>query len=298
MLEVADYNNSSMPNSLTEHVPARLRAVSSRQNPQVKQLREAFAQGRSVDGLCAVEGIRLIEEAIRSRLKLHALFVRESAQAKSERILDQLGKHAEALLLPDSVFDSAVLTEHPQGLAALVRVREHTLESALAATPAMVIVAAGIQDPGNFGALIRSAEAFGATVVVAAEGTVNQWSPKTVRASAGSIFRLPVVKAAAEDLLAQLRERDIVTLALTTPHGEGIFGDGSSPRSPRRLQDADLKRPCALIVGNEGAGVARELLSQIGEFVAIPQRRVESLNAGVAASIALYEARRQRSAIP
>ena len=287
-----------MANGLTEHVPARLRAVSSRQNPQVKQLREAFAQGRPVDGMCAVEGIRLIEEAIRSGVKLHALFVRESAQARSERILDQLSKHAEALLLPDSVFDSAVLTEHPQGLAALVKVREHTLESALAAAPAMVVVAAAIQDPGNLGTLIRSAEAFGATVVVATEGTVSQWSPKTVRASAGSIFRLPVVKAAAEDLLAQLRERDIVTLALTTPHGEGTFGDGSSPRSPRRLQDADLKRPCALIVGNEGAGVARELLSRIGEFLAIPQSRVESLNAGVAASIALYEAQRQRSATP
>ena len=286
-----------MGESLTERIPGRLRAISSRQNPLVKLLREAFAQGRAVDGMCAVEGVRLIEEAIRSSLKVHALFVRESAQTKSERILDQLSKHAEALLLPETVFDSAVVTEHPQGIAALVKVREQTLESALAAMPAMVVVAAGIQDPGNFGTLIRSAEAFGVTAVVGIEGTVNQWSPKTARASAGSIFRLPVVKAATDDLMGRLRAQSVATIALTTPHADGTFGDGSNPRSPRRLQDSDLTRQCALFVGNEGAGLARELLSKIEEFVAIPQSRVESLNAGVAASIALYEAQRQRSAM-
>jgi TrmH family RNA methyltransferase len=290
---------AGMPNSISERNADRIRAVSSRQNPLVKQLRQAFMQGQAVDGMCAVEGLRLIEEAIRSSLKLHALFIRESSQAKAERILGQLSKHAEAVLLPDSVFDSAVLTEHPQGIAALVKVQEHDLESALTPMPALVTVAAGVQDPGNFGTLIRSAEAFGATAVIGTEGTVNQWSPKTVRASAGSIFRLPVAKSTLEELITQLRSRPIAILALTTPHSEGEgFGDGSNSRAPRRLQDADLKRPCALFVGNEGAGLSREIMREIEEFVAIPQARVESLNAGVAASIALYEAQRQRSARP
>lgn len=285
-----------MANSVSERVPERLRAVSSSQNPLVKQLREAFSKGYAVEGMCAVEGIRLIEEAIRSSLKVHALFIRESSQAQAGRILDQLSKHAEALLLPDGVFDGAVLTEHPQGIAALVKIREHTLESALAIDPAMIIVAAGVQDPGNFGTLIRSAEAFGATAAVGTEGTVNHWNPKTVRASAGSIFRLPVLKTPSDELIAALRARGIAALALTTPQAEGRgFGDGSTPRSPRRLQDTDLTRPCTLFVGNEGAGLSRELLAKIDEFVAIPQARVESLNAGIAASIALYEAQRQRS---
>jgi TrmH family RNA methyltransferase len=171
------------------------------------------------------------------------------------------------------------------------------LESALATIPALIVIAAGIQDPGNFGTLIRSAEAFGATAVIGAEGTVNQWSPKTVRASAGSIFRLPVVKSNSEELITQLRAGDIATLALSTPQSrEAQFGDGTSPRSSRRLQDSDLTRACALFVGNEGAGLPRELITQIDEFLSIPQARVESLNAGVAASIALYEAQRQRSA--
>ena len=271
----------------------------SRQNALVKELRQAFAHGQAVDGMCAVEGLRMVEEAIRSRLKLHALFIRESSQAKAQRILDQLTKGADAVVLPDDVFDSAVLTEHPQGIAALIKIGEQDFDTALAVVPALVVVAAAIQDPGNFGTLIRSAEAFGATAVVGTEGTVNPWNPKTVRASAGSIFRLPLLKTQSDLLVPKFRAREIRTLALVAPPREGDQrqGDGSSAHAAQRLQDADLTRPCALIVGNEGAGVPREFLREIDEFISIPQVRVESLNAGVAASIALYEAQRQRSAI-
>jgi len=274
----------------------RVRSVASSQNRLVKELRQAFSQGQAVGGFCAVAGLRLIEEAIRSRLKLQALFIRESAQAKAQRILDQLSKHADAILLPDKVFDSAVLTEHPQGIAALVKIREHDLSSALIPQPALTIVAAAIQDPGNFGTLIRSAEAFGATAVIGVQGTVSQWNPKTVRASAGSIFRLPACKTTAEELLPELRARDIRCLALIAPHADSVAAsaDGATARSPLRLQDADLTGPCALFVGNEGAGLPRELLRDMDQFITIPQTRVESLNAGVAASIALYEAQRQR----
>jgi TrmH family RNA methyltransferase len=263
----------------------------------VKKLREAFAQGTSAEGFCAVEGIRLIEEAIRSRLKVHALFVRQSAQARAERILDQLSKHAEALLLPNDLFDSAAITEHPQGIAALVQTPHFDLEAALAAQPALVVVAAGIQDPGNLGTLIRSAEAFGASPVISIEGTVSQWNSKVIRASAGSVFRLPVVKTRSDELIAGLRARDISAIALVAPRIQDAEGfDGSTPQKPLRLHNADLTRACALFAGNEGAGIPRELISEMDAFVAIPQVRVESLNAGVAASIALYEAQRQRSA--
>ena len=288
-----------MSEVISERGP-RLRPVTSRQNSLVKELRQAFAQGQAVGGMCAVEGMRLIEEAIRSRLKLHALFIRESSKPKADRILDQLSKRAEALLLPDSVFDSAVLTEHPQGIAALVKIQEHNLDLALRAASTLVVVAAGIQDPGNFGTLVRSAEAFGANAVIGIEGTVNHWNPKTIRASAGSIFRLPVLKSSAEELIQILRARDIRLLGLVAPpaNGSAESGDGTSPRSPRLIQDTNLARACALVVGNEGAGVPRDLTRSVDEFVAIPQARVESLNAGVAASIALYEAQRQRRAQP
>src|SRR5690242_14043317 len=254
----------------------RLRAISSRQNALVKKLREAFAQGRSVEGFCAVEGIRLIEEAIRSRLKVHALFVRQSAQARAERILDQLSKHAEALLLPNDVFDSAVVTEHPQGIAALLQMPHFDLQTALAPHPALVVVAAGVQDPGNLGTLIRSAEAFGATCVISIEGTVSHWNSKVIRASAGSVFRLAVVKIHAQELASELKKREIAALALVAPRGGGASEDfdGSTPQRPRRLQEANLARACALFAGNEGAGIPRELISLMDEFVAIPQVRV------------------------
>jgi RNA methyltransferase, TrmH family len=285
---------------ISEASSARLRPVTSLQNALVKALREAFTKGTTVEGLCALEGTRLIEEAIRSSLKVHAVFIRGSAQNKAQRILDQLGKRAESVLLPDSVFDSAVLTEHPQGIAALVKTPEHDLEAALGKAPALVVIAAGIQDPGNFGTLVRSAEAFGATALVGIEGTVNPWNPKAVRASAGSVFRLAVTKTKSDELFSALRSRQIIGLALMPPRSvnDEAIRDGSNPRSPRLLQDADLTRTCALFVGSEGTGLPRELISQIEEFVAIPQARVESLNAAVAASIALYEAQRQRSSKP
>jgi len=281
---------------MPELASTRLRPISSAQNALVKVLRQAFSQGQAIDGLCAVEGIRLIEEALRSRLKVQTLFVAESAQPKALRVLDQLTKRADAILLPDRIFDSAVLTEHPQGIAALIKAPEYHLHSTFSPEPTLLVVAAAIQDPGNLGTLIRSAEAFGATGVIGIEGTVNHWNPKTVRASAGSIFREPVLKTSTDELMTELRNRQTRTLALVAPHGDGDAGDGSSPRSPLPLHKAELATTCALIVGNEGAGIPRGLLPEIDQFVAIPQSRVESLNAGVAASIALYEAQRQRSA--
>jgi tRNA C32,U32 (ribose-2'-O)-methylase TrmJ len=112
------------------------------------------------------------------------------------------------------------------------------------------------------------------------------------------MFRLPVMKAQTQELLAQLRTRQIRGLALVAPHGgdHSLPGNGSSPRAPKRLQDTDLTTGCVLFVGNEGSGLPRDLLRDVQEFVTIPQTSVESLNAGVAASIALYEAKRQRSA--
>jgi RNA methyltransferase, TrmH family len=272
-----------------------MRPVSSRQNALVKKLREAFTEASTVDGLCAIEGIRLIEEALRSRLKVHALFVRESAQTRAERLLDQLSKHAEVLLLPNDIFDSAVLTEHPQGIAGLIQAPAPDLESTLSAAPALAVIAAGVQDPGNLGTLIRSAEAFGASAVITIEGTVSQWNAKVVRAAAGSLFRLPVLRTRSEDLLVHLRSRTIAILGLVAPRGaQAEDPDGKSPQNPIPLHAADLTRSCALFIGNEGAGIPRELISSLDEFIAIPQTRVESLNAGVAASIALYEGQRQR----
>lgn len=262
----------------------RLRRVSSRQNPLIKDLRRAFQQGEPTDdGHAAIESVHLIEEAIRSGLRFRAVFFSHSGQARAERLLPQLSAHVETLLLPDDVFQSAVATETPQGVAALVRLKQHELSDVLAAPEPLVVVCAGVQDPGNLGTIIRSAEAFEAGgILLLGEGTVSPFNPKVVRASAGSIFRLPVIRLELRPALETLRERGLRLLATSSHKGTPV-------------DEAALTGPVALFIGNEGAGLPREILRQIEETVVIPHSaRVESLNAGVAASVILYEAARQR----
>src|SRR5262249_39243882 len=141
----------------------RLRTVSSHQNSLVKELRQAFVQSEpTVDGCIAAEGLHIVEEALRSGLRPKAGFFSQSARSRAERLLPQLGAKVEALVLPDRVFASAVNTEHPQGVAALIKVRNHQLEEVVGGPESLVLVCAGLQDPGNLGTIIRSAEAFGA----------------------------------------------------------------------------------------------------------------------------------------
>jgi TrmH family RNA methyltransferase len=146
----------------------------------------------------------------------------------------------------------------------------------------MILVAAGVQDPGNLGTIIRSGEAFGASGVLLAEHTVAHLNPKVVRASAGSVFRLPVVRVEIEAAIAMLRERGLRLLATSSHKGTA-------------LDKVGFQHPLAVFIGSEGSGLPRRAMAQMDEVIAIPHaERVESLNAGVAASIVLYEAARQR----
>jgi RNA methyltransferase, TrmH family len=268
----------------------RLRPVSSRQNALVKDLRKAFSQAELTrDGFMAVEGVRLIEEAIRSGLRFQAVFFSESGRAHSTRLLPQIAGHAEALLLSDDVFAGAVATEKPQGVAALVKPRTSRLEDILegvaqAPENALMIGLSGVQDPGNLGTVIRSAEAFAARAVLLGENTVSQFNAKVIRASAGSVFREPVVRAALAEALPALKE-----------HGMRVLATSSHKGKP--LDEADLSGPVAVLIGSEGAGLPQAILAQADTLISIPHSsRVESLNAGIAASIVLYEAARQRKA--
>lgn len=266
----------------------RLRRIEGRHNALVKELRQAFARAeRTEAGDCAIEGLRIAEEAIRSGLKFRAFFFRESARSLAERLLPQIGAHVETLLLPDKVFDGAVPSEAPQGVAALVRLREFSLDDVLERLqigPMVVVV--GLQDPGNLGTILRSAEAFGSAGVVLGEGTVSPFNSKVIRASAGSIFRLPAVLAKSagglEGVAAKLRGQNVRLIATSSHKGTA-------------LDQANLTRPAAVFIGSEGSGLPRILLAQVDELIAIPHtQQVESLNAGVAGSIVLYEAARQR----
>jgi TrmH family RNA methyltransferase len=264
--------------------------VTSRANARVKQLRAAIAgHARLSGGLVAIEGDNLLREALTSGVPLKTIFL-------SERVAPPawLPRGVELLLLAEDVFNSAVDTQHPQGIAALLVPPTWKIESALPANSPgnnvpLLLVAAGLQDPGNLGTLVRSAEAFGATAVLTTAGTVSEWNQKALRASAGSVFRVPVVQAGEEELIA-LKSRGVRLLAAIAPNSEA----GSASES---AAGTDLTLPCALMIGNEGAGLADEFLSLADARITIPTPgRVESLNAAVAGSLLLYEASRQRAA--
>jgi TrmH family RNA methyltransferase len=261
----------------------RLRRIEGRHNSLLKELRHAFAHGEVTgSGECAVEGFRILDEAIRSGVRLRAVFVSESAQDRAARVLPQIGAHVETVLVPDKLFASVVSSDTPQGIAALVRVKAFTVDEVLGAGPSgPLLVVAGIQDPGNLGTILRSAEAFGAKGVLTASGTVSAYNSKVVRASAGSIFRIPLARVELKSALSAMRERGVRLIATSSHKG-----------TP--LPEADLSGEVAIFVGNEGAGIEKRLLSEMDELIMIPHSpRVESLNAGIAASIVLYEAARQ-----
>jgi TrmH family RNA methyltransferase len=263
----------------------RLRRIEGRHNPLVKLLRQAFAGADCTrNGGCAVEGLRIVEEAIRSGLRFRAVFFRESEQDLAERLLPQIGAHVETLLLPNKIFDNAVPSETPQGVAALVHLKEFSFEEIMARLRVgPLVVIAGLQDPGNLGTILRSAEAFGGAGVILGEGTVSPFNAKVVRASAGSIFRVPVIREKLDAVCSRLRAQEIRLVATSSHKG-----------TP--LGEARLSGPLAMFIGNEGSGLPRDLMTRMDEAVVIPHApQVESLNAGVATSILLYEAARQRN---
>jgi TrmH family RNA methyltransferase len=282
---------------ITESQPtstrARLRRIEGRHNPLVKQLRQAFSRAELTEGGdCAIEGLRILEEAIRSGLRFTAVFFRESAQDRAERLLPQIGAQVETLLLPDKLFDGLVPSESPQGVAALVRLKEFSLDDVLEKERLQVgpiIALAGLQDPGNLGTILRSSEAFGSAGVILGEGTVSPFNSKVVRASAGSVFRLPLIHGHGKSTTGKLEE---VSEKL---RAQGIRLIATSSHKGTPLDQADLNGKTAIFFGNEGAGLPRDVMAKMDEFISIPHApQVESLNAGVAASIVLYEAARQR----
>lgn len=262
----------------------RLRPMAGRHNPRLKELRRAFRHGElTANGECAIEGVKLVEEALRSGQRLTSLFFSESSRPLAEKLLPQINSRTETLVLPNSLFAPIVPSEAPQGVAALVKLRTISAPQILErANSGLVVVAAGLQDPGNLGTILRSAEAFGAAGVFLTEGTVSPYNSKVLRGAAGSIFRVPFLTISSGELIALLRQ-----------HGVRLLATSSHKGTP--LPEVSWKLPLAIFVGNEGAGLPRELVHQMEETIVIPQAaEVESLNAGVAASIILYEAARQQ----
>jgi RNA methyltransferase, TrmH family len=265
-------------------IPMSLRIVQSKQNTRLKELRRALSKPpRAAGELAGIEGPNLIEEAVRAKLGMETVFVAQD----SERLLETLTlpPETEVLLMPRELLNSALTTEAPQPIAALVQQPLWTWSNLLQDS-AFILVLAGLQDPGNLGTIVRSAEAFGATGIVSLPGTVSEWNPKAVRASAGSIFRVPLISASADECIAQLRKSGVKLWTTALKRAEPA-------------PNVNLTQPVAILIGNEGNGVPQEIAVQADGALTIPcPGPVESLNAAIATSVLLYEAARQRATVP
>ena len=260
--------------------------ITSAANPLLKDVRRAVVRGGlTAQGWCVAEGFHLVDEALSSGRPVHAILAAEAA-AESAEFYARRAAGSKFTLLPDSLFRGLASTETSQGIIALVEPPHWALDDLFRGNP-LVPVLDNIQDPGNAGTIVRAAEAFGASGAVFVKGSASPFNPKTLRASAGSIFRLPFAHSIeAADTVEALSRHGIDAYAATPPR----------PGAPaRKASEADMTRPCALVIGSEARGVGIQF-QEACESVSIPTAGVESLNAAIAAAILLYEAQRQRTA--
>lgn len=284
-------------------------SISARENHWLKRFRIALA-GPPASGeiTVGIEGARLVEEALRSNIKVEAVLVSESGRKHLARIIPRIGRETRLLATSDALFQNLAATETTQGVAAIVWPRRAVLNDLFGADPSLksaataskstlIVVLVGVQDPGNVGTILRTAEALSATGVAACRsntiGTAHVFSPKVIRASAGAVFRLPVAEGiSTASLQTQLREAGVRILAATSAGGDSAV-------TPWQ---ADMCGPIAVFIGNEGAGLPAEIIQSADVRVRIPlavargteTENVESLNAATAVAILLYEAACQR----
>jgi TrmH family RNA methyltransferase len=269
----------------------QVRELTSSRNALLKVFRRALADGVTCEGWLAVEGPRLVGEALKacakapggSAVAIHSVLVSRSGAERFQSMLAQLPHEAEIAQVADRLFQTAAQTQTPQGIAALVELSQPDLQEILAHHDSLLLVACGLQDPGNLGAIMRSAEAMGATALVTLRATVSPFNPKTIRSCAGAVFRLPVFPGQDPVALFERLRAARVTIVATDRH------------SPSELVQADLRGSLALLVGNEASGLAEELAAQATLRLSIPIRPgTDSVNVAAAAAIFLYEAARQR----
>ncbi len=294
--------------------------LTSRDNRWLKEFRLALRGGLPTEsGAVGVEGVRLVEEALRSGCRIEAVLFSESGERHHERLAPLIDRPEMAfptLRTTDRLFEGLADTEHPQGVAALVHPRTATLDELLnaplpsTACAALLVVLAGVQDPGNVGTILRTAAAFGATGAVTAasgqSGTASPFSPKALRASAGAALHLPILPGMSLPiLLTQLKVANVRTLATSvheaaqtsSPLVEAQHAAPHSGTIGRLLSpwEVDWCEPVALLVGNEGAGLPEEVERSADARIRIPMASgIESLNAAAAAAVLFYEAARQR----
>ena len=263
-----------------------MESISSRHNPLVKTFR-ALAQGDD-NARLLLEGLRLVEEALRAAVALRVVAISarllDTPDADMRRLVAALGRtDARVASVSPAVMAAMSPVRTPSGMVAIAEHRALSIQETFDRAPQLVLILAGLQDPGNVGAVIRAADAAGATGVVACEHTADPFGWKALRGAMGSTFRLQV--AAGQP----------AALAVATARLHGLRVLAAAPRGGRSLHETDLAGPVAILMGGEGRGLNRDLERACDDRVTIPMRdEVGSLNVAVSAALIVYEAYRQR----
>ena len=254
--------------------------ITSPANERLKHARRV-REGREPD-LIFIEGERLVAEAVQTKLTLHTAFHLPEPTERAAGLLAEITCPRYAV--SEAVMTTLSDTVSTQGLIVLAERPQATIDNALS-TGSLFVALDAVQDPGNAGTILRSAEAAGAVAVIALKGTVDLFASKVLRSAMGSAFRLPLVAdVTIDELLAACAQRGIQVVA-TAAEAEVSY------------DEYDWRQPALLLLGNEGNGLQRELLERADVRVSIPLRpTVESLNVAAAAAVFLFEAARQRRA--
>ena len=259
--------------------------LTSRRNPIVARYRDV-AHG-DADGLLLLEGPHLVADALAANMKIEHAVAASAASDDAEigSLLAQLSARGiDTALASSAVMAGVSPLRSPSAIVAIARRPEVNIGRAYAGLSPLLLIVSDVQDPGNMGAIVRVAEAGGATGVLAAGVSADPYGWKALRGSMGSALRLPVARVEdAERAVSEARSRGCAVIA-------------TAPRGGRSVFDVDLRSPAAVLIGGEGQGLPHALMASADERITIPmQAPVESLNAAVTAAIVVYEARRQRT---
>jgi RNA methyltransferase, TrmH family len=271
--------------------------ISSRQHAVVKRFRDLARASRTATGGQSadvlLDGAHLVQEALACDIHVEIAAFSHPHIANLLSPLARLAKDVETrggrvVSVTEQVLTAMSPVEHPSGVVAIARARPADVRAVMASPTdlPLVLVLAGVQDPGNVGAIVRTAAAFGASGVVAIEGSANPFSWKALRGAMGGTFRLPIAaRGTLSDVVASANELGVRLVAAV-------------PRGGTPLPKLNLREPTAIVLGGEGAGVPPATMAAVHETVTIPmQAPVESLNVAIAGAVILYEATRQRQDI-
>ncbi len=260
--------------------------ITGKDNSAIKYLRSlSDPKHRKKERSFLIEGVKMVKEALRDRAGVTMLVASPAFMQHSGRALLNLAeaRPIEIIWISDRLMDAVSENKTPQPVMAVVMMKEHSSDTLLAHDSKLIIIAHRLQDPGNLGTIIRTAEAVGAAGVALTPNTVDPFSPKAIRASMGSILRLPVAHIGEIDTFVKIcKQRGFQIIAT-------VLTDAKAP------YDVDLTKPTVVVLGQEGSGLPRSIIADVDHRVRIPMvPSIDSLNVATSSAVLLYEVMRQR----